>query len=65
MDRLGAEPALGACRTLDALHRATALTLRDHLGPALLLGRFDRELATVGRGLGFVVRGAPELDPGP
>jgi predicted nucleic acid-binding protein len=59
-ERLAAEPGLGACRTLDAVHLATALLLRDHLGSGLVLCTFDLEQAAAARELGFVVRGAPE-----
>lgn len=63
VDRLGAEPALGTCRTLDALHLASALLLRERLGPGLVICTFDRALAAAARAAGFVVRGAPEPVP--
>lgn len=60
VDRLGAEPALGGRRTLDALHLATALKLRDLVGPTLVLCTFDHGLAAAARSLAFLVRGVPE-----
>ena len=58
LERLAATPQLGACRTLDALHLATALTLRDRLGRGLVVATFDQGMAEVGRDLGLPVVGA-------
>ncbi len=57
LDALARLPELGACRTLDALHLATAATLRDHIGHHLLIVTFDLEMAEVARNLGFAVAG--------
>jgi predicted nucleic acid-binding protein len=62
-NRLAAEPLHGTGRTLDAVHLATALLLRDHLGPDLVVCTFDGGMAAAARALGFVVRGAPEPPP--
>ncbi len=55
VDRLGSEPRLGGCRTLDALHLATALEYRDRLGGTLRVLTFDDDLAAVARDLGLAV----------
>jgi len=54
LDRLASLPELGSCRTLDAVHLATAVLLRERLG-TLLFATFDRDLARCARGLGFAV----------
>lgn len=44
--------------TLDALHLATALLLRERSGVALTILTHDQRMATAARGLGFDVEGA-------
>lgn len=55
VDRLGAEPRLGSCRTLDALHLATAMEYRDRLGDAIWVFTLDHDLGTTAREFGFLV----------
>ena len=55
VERLALEPTLGACRTLDALHLATALELKDQIGPDLTLCTLDADQATTARSLGMRV----------
>ncbi len=55
VERLAIESALGGCRTLDALHLATALELRDHLGPGFVLCTLDAEQASLAAALGLQV----------
>lgn len=55
VERLAIESALGGCRTLDALHLATALELRDQLGPELVLCTLDAEQASLAATLGLRV----------
>ena len=45
-------------RTLDAIHLATALLVRDRF-PELALATHDEELAIAARAVGFHVHGAP------
>jgi predicted nucleic acid-binding protein len=52
-----ADPFPTALGTLDAIHLATALQLRDEY-PALAFATHDRELATAARSVGFTVEGA-------
>ena len=52
-----AEPFPTALGSLDAIHLASALALRDQLEP-LILATHDRELAIAGRSVGFEVQGA-------
>ena len=52
-----ADPFPTALGTLDAIHLATAITLRDEL-PELSLATHDRELATAARAIGLTVAGA-------
>lgn len=56
VDRLGVLPELAACRTLDALHLATAALWRDRLGGIQVL-TLDRAMAESARALGFCVAG--------
>lgn len=51
-----ADPFPTALGTLDAIHLATALQLRDEY-PALAFATHDRELATAARSVGFTVEG--------
>ena len=46
------------CRTLDAIHIATALLLRERQVPDLIFATHDRQQATAARALGFEVVGA-------
>jgi predicted nucleic acid-binding protein len=55
MERLAAEPRLGACRTLDALHLATAIELRAASGAELAICTLDADMVAVARELGFGV----------
>jgi predicted nucleic acid-binding protein len=55
IERLAIESALCGCRTLDALHLATALELRDHVGPELVLCTLDAEQAALAATLGLRV----------
>jgi predicted nucleic acid-binding protein len=55
LDTLAAEPRLGACRTLDAVHLATALELRASLGRVVTVCTLDADMAAAARGLGFAV----------
>jgi predicted nucleic acid-binding protein len=52
-----AEPFPTAIGSLDAIHLASAVALRDQLAP-LILATHDRELATAARSVGFEVQGA-------
>jgi predicted nucleic acid-binding protein len=52
-----ADPFPTLLRTLDSIHLATALALRDDY-PDLVLASHDRELATAARSVGFTVSGA-------
>jgi predicted nucleic acid-binding protein len=52
-----AEPFPTAIGSLDAIHLASALALRDEFAP-LVLATHDRELAIAGRAVGFEVQGA-------
>lgn len=52
-----ADPFPTALGTLDAIHLATALALREEY-PTLALATHDRELATAARSVGFEVTGA-------
>lgn len=52
-----ADPFPTALGTLDAIHLATALQLRDEY-PALAFATHDRELAIAARSVGFTVEGA-------
>ena len=51
------EPFPTTIGSLDAIHLATALAVRDQLEP-LVLATHDRELALAGRSVGFEVEGA-------
>ncbi|HUV14594.1 MAG TPA: PIN domain-containing protein, partial [Acidobacteriota bacterium] len=44
--------------TLDALHLATAMTLREQLGLELVIVTHDRQLARAAQSSGFDVQGA-------
>ena len=46
-------PALGECRTLDALHLATALELRSRWGGAMAICSLDAEMLATAGHLGF------------
>ena len=52
-----ADPFPTALGTLDAIHLATALQLRDEF-PELAFATHDHELATAARSVGFTVEGA-------
>lgn len=52
-----ADPFPTAISSLDAIHLASALALRNQLEP-LILATHDRELANAGRSVGFEVEGA-------
>lgn len=54
---LESEERLGACRTLDAIHLATALLLREHCDdPAdLVVCTFDERMASASRTVGLTV----------
>ena len=52
-----AEPFPTALGSLDAIHLATALHLREDV-PDLMVATHDRELATAARSVGFTVKGA-------
>lgn len=52
-----AEPFPTMIGSLDAIHLASALAVRDQLEP-LVLATHDRELAVAGRSVGFAVEGA-------
>lgn len=56
LDR-AADPLPTALGTLDAIHLATALQLRDEY-PELIFATHDRELAIAARSMGFEVEGA-------
>jgi predicted nucleic acid-binding protein len=56
LDR-AAEPFPTALSSLDAIHLATALQLRDDI-PDLLVATHDRELAVAAQAVGFTVLGA-------
>lgn len=58
-----AEPFPTLLGTLDAIHLASALAVRDRFAD-LSLATHDRELALAARAVGFVVHGAPRT-PGP
>ena len=53
-----AEPFPTLLRTLDAIHLATALALRDEY-PDITVVTHDTELAVAGRAMGFHVAGSP------
>ena len=53
-----AEPFPTSLRTLDAIHLATALALRDEY-PDITVATHDGELADAGRAMGFQVAGSP------
>ena len=53
-----AEPFPTLLRTLDAIHLATALALRDEY-PDITVVTHDGELADAGRAMGFHVAGSP------
>ena len=53
-----AEPFPTLLRTLDAIHLATALALRDEY-PDITVVTHDAELAVAGRAMGFHVAGSP------
>lgn len=53
-----AEPFPTLLRTLDAIHLATALALRDEY-PDITVVTHDGELAVAGRAMGFHVAGSP------
>lgn len=56
--RVAARPFPSVLRTLDALHVACAITLREQLpDPAMLFLTHDRQQARAARELGFDVRG--------
>jgi hypothetical protein len=59
VDALAAEPRLGQCRTLDALHLATAADLRARWGAPLAVCTLDAEMTRSATALGFEVL-APE-----
>lgn len=48
-------PSLARCRSLDAIHLATALYLRPHLEEPLALCSLDRRLREAAAGQGFAV----------
>lgn len=52
-----ADPFPTSVATLDAIHLATALMVREEF-PALAFATHDQQLATAARALGFVVEGA-------
>jgi predicted nucleic acid-binding protein len=56
LERAG-DPFPTALATLDAIHLATALVLRDEF-PEAVFATHDQKLATGARALGFVVEGA-------
>jgi predicted nucleic acid-binding protein len=51
-------PMATPVRTLDAIHLATALVLRERRAPELRFATHDAQQATAARALGFVVVGA-------
>lgn len=51
--RLRNEPRLAACRTLDALHLATALLFQDQLDDPLTICTLDNRMRTTAQTLGF------------
>jgi predicted nucleic acid-binding protein len=53
-------PALSGCRTLDAIHIATALYFQPHLEEPLRIVTLDKRLREVARRLGFSVLPARE-----
>jgi predicted nucleic acid-binding protein len=57
LERAG-EPFPTAIGSLDAIHLASALAMRDQLEP-LILATHDRELANAARSVGFEVQGSP------
>jgi len=56
-ERVRQDPRLARCRSLDALHVATALELQAMAGHAVRLATFDTRLAEVAREVGLVVVG--------
>lgn len=55
--RQAAQPLLTVVGTLDALHLATALLVREQIGQNLLFLTHDHRQATAARAAGFVVQG--------
>ena len=55
------EPRLADCRTLDAVHMATALWFQPHLDEPLRICTLDKRLRALALGLGFSV--LPERMP--
>jgi predicted nucleic acid-binding protein len=53
--RLRNEPRLGNCRTLDALHLATALLFQEQLDERLTVCTLDQRMRATAHSLGFVV----------
>jgi len=56
-ERVRQDPRLAHCRSLDALHVATALELQGMAGHAVRLATFDARLAKVARDVGLTVVG--------
>ena len=55
ISRLYREPRLGGCRTLDALHLATALVFQDHSEEAITVCTNDANMRKTAEILGFQV----------
>jgi predicted nucleic acid-binding protein len=55
LEALDREPALAECRTLDALHLATALYLRERASEGFRLVTFDDRMRQTGLKLGLEV----------
>jgi len=55
LQRLRSEPRLSNCRTLDALHLATALLFQDQVDEPLTICTLDNRMRTTAQSLGFTV----------
>lgn len=59
VSRLKSEPGLANCRTLDALHLATALECRERIGEDLVLITLDRKMGETAMKAGLKVLPVP------